>query len=178
MPRIYEGQLGPSAAQFAIVVSRFNGVFSDQLLAGALDAFQRHGVADDHVDVAWVPGAIEIPVVAQQLARSGRFAAVLALGAVIRGATPHFDHVSRLVANGCAEVSLATGVPVVFGVLTTDTLDQALERSGTKAGNKGFDAALSALEMTDLLSKLPGASAAAKLQAPAAARKRAVRAGR
>jgi len=178
MPRIHEGKLGPTESRFAIVVSRFNGVFSEHLLAGALDAFERHGVADDHLEVAWVPGAIEIPVVAQQLARSGRFAAVLALGAVIRGATPHFDHVSRLVANGCAEVSLATGVPVVFGVLTTDTLDQAMERSGTKAGNKGFDAALAALEMTDLLSKLPRERAPAEAQPRPAARKRPVRAGR
>jgi 6,7-dimethyl-8-ribityllumazine synthase len=155
MPKTYEGRLGPTDARFALVVSRFNSLFSDQLLAGALDGLRRHGVADDHVEIVWVPGAIEIPLLARRLAQTGRFAAIVALGAVIRGATPHFDHVCRLVSNGCAEAARDSGVPVIFGVLTTDSLEQAMERAGTKAGNKGHDAATAALEMVDLLRQLP-----------------------
>jgi len=154
MGALFEGRLG-SEGRFAIVVSRFNALFGEQLLQGCRDGLRRHGVADDNVDVAWVPGAIEIPLVCQRLAESGRYDAVIALGCVVRGATPHFDVVAQNVARGCAQVSLDLGVPVIFGVLTTDTLEQAMERSGTKAGNKGFDAALSALEMVDLLRRLP-----------------------
>jgi 6,7-dimethyl-8-ribityllumazine synthase len=137
------------------VVSRFNEFISRKLLEGALDALGRHGVSPDDVDVAWVPGSFEIPLTAGRLAASGRFDGVICLGAVIRGATPHFDYVAAEVAKGVAHVSLKTGVPVLFGVLTTDTIEQAVERAGTKAGNKGFDAAMAAIEMANLLRELP-----------------------
>jgi 6,7-dimethyl-8-ribityllumazine synthase len=156
--RVYEGVLKGEGLRFAIVVSRFNDFIGSKLLAGAQDCLGRHGVGEDHVDVAWVPGALEIPLVAQRMAKSATYDAVICLGAVIRGATPHFDYVAGEVAKGVAQVQLDTGVPVIFGVLTTETIEQAVERAGTKAGNKGWDAAVSALEMANLLRGLdPGA---------------------
>jgi 6,7-dimethyl-8-ribityllumazine synthase len=149
--RVYEGKLRGEGLSFGIVVARFNEFISSRLLSGALDSLVRHGADPAAVEVAWVPGAFEIPLVASRLARSGRYDAVLCLGAVIRGSTPHFDYVAAEVSKGVAKVSLDTGVPVVFGVLTTDTIEQAVERAGTKAGNKGWDAATSALEMANLL---------------------------
>lgn len=147
----HSGKLQAGDGRFGIVVGRFNETITRQLLAGARDCLVRHGVDDDRIEAVWVPGAWEIPVAARAMARSGRFAAVIALGAVIRGATPHFDYVAGGVASGVGSVALETGVPVIFGVLTTDTIEQAVERSGTKAGNKGWDSALAALEMVDVL---------------------------
>lgn len=151
---VLEGQFGDPGGRFGIVAGRFNELVVDPLVKGCRDGLQRNGVGPDRVDLAWVPGAMEIPLVCQRMATSGRYAAVIALGAVIRGATPHFDVVVSAVNSGCARVSLETGVPVVFGVLTTDTIEQALERSGTKAGNNGFKAALTAIEMASLLARL------------------------
>ncbi len=148
---IYEGSFETGGVRFAVVASRFNDLVTRRLLDGALDAFRRHGADEDAVDVAWVPGAAEIPVVAKRLAESGRYAAVVTVGAVIRGATGHYDAVVSMVAGGVARAALDTGVPVLFGVLTTDTLDQALERSGSKAGNKGFEVAMAAIETAALL---------------------------
>lgn len=148
------GRLGGNGLRFGIAVSRFNELISERLLAGGLDCLRRHGVEDSAVDVVWVPGSFELPLVARQLACSGRYAAVICLGAVIRGATAHFDLVAGQAAAGIARVALDTGVPTIFGVLTTETLEQALERAGTKAGNKGYEAALSALEMADVLQQL------------------------
>jgi 6,7-dimethyl-8-ribityllumazine synthase len=147
----FEGTLIGTGMKFGIVVSRFNELLSNRLLAGAVDGLTRHGVAAEDVDVAWVPGAFEIPLVASKLARAGRYDAVLALGVIIRGATPHFEYVSSEVSKGVAKASLDTGVPVVFGVVTADTIEQAVERAGTKGGNKGWDAAESAIEMANLL---------------------------
>ncbi|HEX6970991.1 MAG TPA: 6,7-dimethyl-8-ribityllumazine synthase, partial [Limnochordia bacterium] len=149
------GRLVGEGRRFAIVVARFNGAITERLLAGARDGFRRHGVPPEAIDVAWVPGAFELPLAALRLAKSGRYAAIVCLGAVIRGATPHFEHVCNAAARGIAHVGLETGVPTIFGVLTTETIEQAVERSGTKAGNKGWDAALAALEMADLLRQLP-----------------------
>lgn len=147
----YEGTLEPpSGARFAIVVSRFNHAITERLLEGALDGLRGHGVPDDSIAVAHTPGAIEIPLFAKRFAASKKFDAVIALGAVIRGATAHFDYVAGEVASGCTATALETGVPVIFGVLTTDTVEQAEERSGTKEGNKGFDAALAAVEVVSL----------------------------
>jgi 6,7-dimethyl-8-ribityllumazine synthase len=154
--RVFEGVLKGDGLRFAIVVSRFNDFISSKLLAGALDCLARHGVGEGNVDVAWVPGALEIPLVAQRLGKGGKYHAVICLGAVIRGATPHFDYVAGEVAKGVARVQLETGVPMIFGVLTTETIEQAVERAGTKAGNRGWDAALSALEMANLLRGLDG----------------------
>lgn len=151
MGNVYEGHLVGSELRFAIVVSRFNEAITSRLLSAAEDGLKRHGVAEADIDTAWVPGALEIPLTAHRLARSGRYAGVLCLGAVIRGATPHFDVVVSGVAQGVARASLETGVPVIFGVLTTDTIEQALERAGTKLGNKGYDAAVTAIEMANLL---------------------------
>ena len=152
---ILEGHLiGAEDIRIAIVLSRFNEVVGKGLLEGARDALVRHGVPDDNITVARVPGAYEIPLAAQELARSGRYDAVVCLGAVIRGSTSHFDYVAGPMASGIVRVSLATSVPIAFGVLTTDTLDQAIDRAGAKAGNKGSDAALSALEMINLLRKV------------------------
>jgi 6,7-dimethyl-8-ribityllumazine synthase len=156
MPRTIEGGLGPPRGRVGIIVSRFNGLITRALLDGALDGLRRHGVDTDTVDVAWVPGAFEIPLAARKMADSGRYACLIALGAVIRGATPHFDYVAGEAARGVAAASRDTGVPVIFGVLTTDTIEQAVERAGTKAGNKGWDAALAALEMAGLLAALDG----------------------
>jgi len=156
MGTLYEGQLVGAGLRFALVVSRFNEFISRKLLEGARDALGRHGVAGEDVDVVWVPGSFEIPLAAARMAESGRYDAVICLGAVIRGATPHFDYVAAEVAKGIAHVSLQTGLPILFGVLTTDSIEQAIERAGTKAGNKGFDAALAAIEMANLLRELPG----------------------
>lgn len=155
MGPIFEGKLIGEGLRFAVVISRFNEFITGKLLEGARDALRRHGVADGDVDVAWVPGSFEIPLVAKRLAESGRYDAVICLGAVIRGATPHFDYVASEVAKGVAAVGLTTGVPTIFGVLTTDTIEQAIERAGTKAGNKGFAAAVAAIEMANLLRALP-----------------------
>ena len=160
--RVFEGFLKGEGLRFAIVVSRFNEFISSKLLSGAWDCLTRHGVAEADIDVAWVPGAMEIPLVAQRLAGSARYDAVICLGAVIRGSTPHFDYVAGEVAKGVAKVQLDTGVPVIFGVLTTDTIEQAVERAGTKAGNKGWDAALSALEMANLVKNLDQADRLAR----------------
>jgi 6,7-dimethyl-8-ribityllumazine synthase len=153
----YEGRLDAAGLRVAIVASRFNETITRQLLEGALSGLRRCGLDEAGTTVAWVPGAFELPLAAQRLAASGEFDAVIALGAVIRGATAHFEHVAGQAAAGLARAGLDTGVPVVFGLLTTDTVDQAIERSGTKAGNKGFDAALGAIEMADLLRQLPKA---------------------
>lgn len=139
----------------AIVVSRFNEFITSKLLSGALDGLERHGVAIDNIAVAWVPGAFEIPIVAKRMAESGKYSAIIALGAVIRGATPHFDYVAAEVSKGVANASMGTGVPIIYAVLTTDTIEQAVERAGTKVGNKGFDAAMSAIEMANLFRQLP-----------------------
>jgi len=147
----HSGRLQAGDGRFGIDVARFNETITRQLLAGARDCLVRHGVEDDRIEAVWVPGAWEIPVAARAMARSGRFSAVITLGAVIRGATPHFDYVAGGVASGVGSVALETGVPTIFGVLTTDTIEQAVERSGTKAGHKGWDSALAALEMVDVL---------------------------
>ncbi len=154
MPNIYEGQLVGTGLKFGIVVSRFNEFITSKLLSGALDALRRHGVADDDVDVAWVPGSYEIPLVAKKLAESGRYDAVICVGAVIRGATPHFDYVAGESAKGVAYVGFQTGVPTIYGIITTETIEQAIERAGTKAGNKGSDAAVAAIEMANLYKQI------------------------
>ena len=157
MARVIEGQLIDPGGRFAIVAGRFNDFITGRLVAGCEDALRRHGVdPETRLDIVWVPGAYEIPLVCKKVAASGRYRAVIALGAVIRGATPHFDYVAGEVAKGVAHASLDTGVPVVFGVLTTDTIEQAIERAGTKAGNKGFDAGVCAIEMGSLLAALEG----------------------
>ena len=150
----YEGDFSPPPGRFAIVAGRFNGLVTEALLAGCRDTFARHGVPGDRLDVAWVPGSFEIPIIARKLAESRRYAAVVCLGCVIRGETGHYDHVAGQAAAGVMQAGLATGVPVIFGVLTTDTVDQALNRSGLKSGNKGVDAALAAIEMVNLLRRL------------------------
>ena len=146
-----EGQLSAQGLRVGIVVARFNEFINSKLLAGALDALKRHGADEDAVDVAWVPGAFEIPMVAQKMAESKKYDAIICLGTVIRGSTSHYDYVCAEVSKGVAHVGLASGVPTMFGVLTTDTIEQAIERSGTKAGNKGFDAAMAAMEMANLI---------------------------
>jgi 6,7-dimethyl-8-ribityllumazine synthase len=158
MGTVYEGALIGGGVRFGIVVARFNGFITEQLLAGARDGLRRHGVTDDEIEVAWVPGALEIAITAQRFARAGRFGAVLCIGAVIRGATPHFDYVCSETAKGVASVALQTGVPCIFGVLTTNTIEEAVERAGTKAGNKGYDAAVAAIEMATLLRDIDAAS--------------------
>ncbi len=152
--RILEGDFRGEGLKFGIVVGRFNSFISQKLLDGALDALSRHGVNPEQITVAWVPGSFEIPLVAKKMAKSGKFDAVICLGAIIRGATPHFDYVAAEASKGIAQVMLESEVPVSFGVLTTDTIEQAIERAGTKAGNKGFDAALAAIEMVNLLRKI------------------------
>lgn len=151
---IIEGKLLAEGHKIAIVASRFNEIITNKLLSGAVDAFVRHGGKEDDIDLAWVPGAFEIPVVAKKMAESKRYDAVVCLGAVIRGATPHFDMVANETTKGIAQVSLQTGVPVIFGVLTTDNIEQAVERAGSKAGNKGFEAVTTAIEMVNLIEKL------------------------
>lgn len=152
--KIYEGNLVAEGLKFAIVAARFNEFITSKLISGALDALRRHGTQEEDIEVVWVPGAFEIPVAAQKLALSKRYDAIICLGAVIRGATPHFEYVSAEVSKGIAQISLATGTPLIFGVLTTDNIEQAVERAGTKAGNKGFDAAVSAIETANLLRQL------------------------
>lgn len=152
--KIYEGQLVAMSEKFCIIIARFNDFIGSKLLEGAIDELKRHGVKEENIDVVKVPGAFEIPVVAQKTAKSGKYNAVITLGAVIKGSTPHFDYVSAEVSKGVASVSLQTGVPVIFGVLTTDSIEQAIERAGTKAGNKGSDAAKTAIEMANLLKTL------------------------
>jgi 6,7-dimethyl-8-ribityllumazine synthase len=151
MGRTYQGEPNGRGRRIAVAASRFNRLVTDPLVAGAVEELRRHGVASDDIDLAWVPGAFELPLAAERLAASGRYAAVVAIGAVVRGATPHFDHVAGQAATGLAAVTRATGVPVAFGVLTCDTMEQALDRAGGKAGNKGAEAAVCALEMAGLL---------------------------
>ncbi len=153
--RVFAGNLVGEGLKFAVVVSRFNEFITGKLLEGAMDAFVRHGVAAQAIDVAWTPGTFEMPLVAKRLAQSGKYDAVCCVGAVMRGGTPHFEYVANQVARGIAGAAWETGVPVTFGILTTDTLEQAVERAGTKAGNKGFDAAVAAIEMAQLLKTLP-----------------------
>lgn len=155
MANMYQGNLIAKKSQkFALVVSRFNEFISSKLLAGAVDQLIRHGAAEESIDVVWTPGSFEIPLIAKRLAESKKYAAVICLGAVIRGGTPHFDYIAAEVSKGVAQVGMSTGVPTIFGVITADTIEQAVERAGTKAGNKGADAALSALEMANLLAEL------------------------
>ncbi len=155
---VYQGNLvAPAGAKFAIVVSRFNEFVTGKLLEGCLDGLVRHDVKDDDIDVVWSPGAFEIPVLAQQLAATKRYAAVICLGAVIRGGTDHYQYVASEVAKGVAMASMSTSVPVIFGVLTCDTVEQAVDRAGAKSGNKGSAAAAAALEMANLISQLPSA---------------------
>ena len=156
MGKVYEGKLIAEGKRFGIVVSRFNDFISKELLAGAKDALTRHGAKEEDVDVAWAPGSFEIPGAARVMAESGKYQAVICLGAVIRGATPHFNYIASEAAKGIAQVSLQTGVPTVFGVITTDTIEQAIERAGTKVGNKGFHAAVAAIEMANLYEELKG----------------------
>ncbi|MGO4182044.1 6,7-dimethyl-8-ribityllumazine synthase [Paenibacillus sp. TAF43_2] len=156
MTRIYEGHLVSEGLKYGVVVGRFNEFISSKLLGGALDAFKRHGAQDSEVEVAWVPGAFEIPLIAQKMAESGKYDAVITLGAVIRGSTPHFDFVCNEAAKGVAAIALKTGIPTIFGVLTVDSIEQAIERAGTKAGNKGYEAATSAIEMANLTKQLQG----------------------
>jgi len=151
---VYEGKLVAQGLKFGIIIGRFNEFIGGKLLDGALDGLKRHGVEENEIEITWVPGAFEIPLVAKKMAKSGKYDAVICLGAVIRGSTPHFDYVSSEVSKGIASVSLETEVPVIFGVLTTDTIEQAIERAGTKAGNKGYDAAVTAIEMANLLKEL------------------------
>jgi 6,7-dimethyl-8-ribityllumazine synthase len=154
MSTVVEGQLSAAGRRFAIVASRFNELIGKKLLEGAIDCLIRHNGQKDAITVVWVPGAFEIPLIAKKLAVSGKFDAVICLGAVIRGNTPHFDYIAAEVSKGIASINLSQEVPVIFGVLTTDSIEQAVERAGTKSGNKGWDAALSAMEMADLLTKL------------------------
>lgn len=151
MGKLFEGVLLGEGLKIGVVISRFNEFITSKLLAGTKDALLRHGVNQDNIDVAWVPGAFEIPLVARNLAQSKRYDAVICLGAVIRGATPHFEYVAAEVTKGIAKVGLDTGLPVSYGIITADTLEQAIERAGTKAGNKGFDAAVDTIEMVNLL---------------------------
>lgn len=154
MPTYIEGHLNAAGRKFAVTVSRFNHFITDQLLTGCIDTLLRHGASDADITVVRVPGSFEIPPAVQRLAKSGKYDAVIALGAVIRGDTPHFDFIAAEVTKGVAQVGLAGDTPVIYGVITTDTLEQAIERAGTKSGNKGADAALSAIEMADLRRKL------------------------
>lgn len=151
--KVFEGQLVARDYRFGIVVSRFNEFLSQKLLSGALDALKRHEVKEEDIEISWVPGAFEIPLAAQKMAMSRKYNAIICLGVVIRGATPHFEYVAGEVAKGVARVGLDTGVPAIFGVITSDTIEQAIERAGTKAGNKGWDAAIGAIEMADLMTQ-------------------------
>ncbi|MCL6611719.1 MAG: 6,7-dimethyl-8-ribityllumazine synthase [Peptococcaceae bacterium] len=151
MAKVFEGHLVGQGLRFGLVVGRFNEFITNKLLTGALDALKRHGVEEQDVEIAWVPGAFEIPLAARRMAALQRYDAVICLGAVIRGATPHFEYVAAEVAKGVAKVGLDSGVPAIFGVVTADTIEQAIERAGTKAGNKGWDAAVTAIEMANLI---------------------------
>lgn len=152
--KTYEGKLVAKDVKFSIIVGRFNEFISSKLLDGAIDGLKRHGAKEEDIDITWVPGAFEIPLIAKKMAKKDKYGAVICLGTVIRGATPHFDYVASEVSKGVASVSLETEKPVIFGVLTTDTIEQAIERAGTKAGNKGFDAAVSAIEMVNLINSI------------------------
>lgn len=154
MANIIEGHISGKGLKFGIVVARFNEFITSKLLGGALDTLHRHEAEDENVDVAWVPGAFEIPMVAKKMAESGKYDAVICLGTVIRGSTSHYDYVCNEVSKGVAQVGLSTGVPTIFGVLTTENIEQAIERAGTKAGNKGADGAMAAMEMANLLKKV------------------------
>jgi 6,7-dimethyl-8-ribityllumazine synthase len=154
MAKIIQGELAAKGLKFGVVAARFNDFITSRLLEGALDGLQRHGAAEGDIEVVRVPGAYEIPLAAQALAKTKKYNAVICLGAVIRGATPHFEYVSAEVSKGVAAVSMESGMPVIFGVLTTDTIEQAIERAGTKSGNKGWDAALSAIEMANVMRQL------------------------
>ena len=154
MTNVFEGNFIANSQRFCIVISRFNEFISSKLLSGAVDELIRHGVKDSDIDVMWVPGAFEIPLVSQKAAQSKKYAAVITLGAVIKGSTAHYDYVCAEVSKGVASVALETGIPVIFGVLTTENLEQAIERAGTKAGNKGADAAKSAIEMVSLIGQI------------------------
>ena len=154
MVKVYEGNLTAEKGRYAIVIGRFNEFIGSKLLSGCIDALKRHGVVEENIEMAWVPGSFEIPLVAKKFAESGKYDAIITLGAVIRGSTPHFDYVASEIAKGVAQVSLSTSVPVIFGVLTTDNIEQAIERAGTKSGNKGADAAKSAIEMVNLLNSI------------------------
>jgi len=154
MGTTYQGELHGAGLRVALVVSRFNGIVTSRLLAGARSALERHGVSDDNVDVAWVPGAFELPMAARRLAESRRYDAVVCLGAIIRGETPHFEFIAAETARGVAQAAQETGVPTIFGVITPNTLEQALDRAGGKVGNKGYDAAISAIEMANLMRQL------------------------
>ena len=156
MSTTYQGMLLGKGLQFGVVISRFNEFISKKLLEGAQDALVRHDVAEANVDIAWVPGAFEIPLIAKKMAQSKKYDAVICLGAIIRGNTPHFEYIASEVAKGIALVNLETGVPVAFGVLTTDNIEQAIERAGTKEGNKGFEAAMNAIEMANLIKSIAG----------------------
>jgi 6,7-dimethyl-8-ribityllumazine synthase len=154
MGKVFEGRFDGRGRKVAVVASRFNEFFTKELVAGAMDGFRRHGVPEESVDLAWVPGSFELPLAAKRLAESGRYGAVVCVGCLIQGDTPHFHYIAGEVTKGVAQVALDSGVPVVFGIITAETLDQAIERAGTKAGNKGFDAATTALEMIDLFATL------------------------
>lgn len=151
MGNVFEGSLVGTGLKIGIVVARFNEFITSKLLGGAIDSLKRHGVDEDNIDIAWVPGAFELPLIAKKMANSTHYDAVIVLGTIIRGATPHFDYVCNEVAKGISSVALQSGKPVIFGVLTTETIEQAIERAGTKAGNKGAEAAVSAIEMAQLL---------------------------
>ena len=152
--KVYEGKLVSDKIRVGIIAARFNEFITSKLLSGALDTLKRHDVAEDDIEIAWVPGAFEIPLIASKMAKSGKYDAVICLGAVIRGATSHYDYVCSEVSKGIANVSLASDIPVMFGVLTTDTIEQAIERAGTKAGNKGSDCAAGAIEMVNLMREM------------------------
>ncbi len=152
--KTYEGSLVGTGLKIAVVVGRFNEFINERLLDGAVSALKRHGVNEDDIEIAWVPGAYEIPLASKKLAETGKYDAIVTLGSVIRGATPHFEYVSGEVSSGVSSVSKETGVPTIFGVLTTDTIEQAIERAGTKAGNKGYDCAIAAIEMANLLKEI------------------------
>ncbi len=154
MTNIYEGMLTVTNEKFCIIVARFNEFIGSKLLSGAIDELKRHGAKDENIDIVWCPGAFEIPLVAKKVAKSGKYNAIITLGAVIKGSTSHYDYVCAEVSKGVASVSLETAIPVIFGVLTCDNIEQAIERAGTKAGNKGSDAAKSAIEMANLMNKI------------------------
>ncbi len=154
MPKVFEGQLVAEGKKFGIVASRFNEFITNKLLEGALDALKRHGAKDEEIEIAWVPGSFEIPYAAQRMAESKKYDAIICVGAVIRGSTPHFEYIAAEVTKGIAQIALNTGVPVIYGVITPDTLEQAIERAGTKAGNKGFQAAVAAIEIVNLFDKI------------------------
>ena len=154
MVKLYEGTLIGTGLKVGIVVSRFNEFITSKLLSGAIDTLERHGVNNDDIEIAWVPGSFEIPITADKMSSSGKYDAVICLGALIRGATPHFDYIAAEASKGIAQVGMKTGVPTIFGVITTENIEQAIERAGTKSGNKGSDAAISAIEMANLFKEM------------------------